>query len=48
MHLIGSGKISLTGRIQRVVIKDSVSVDKELDFGVRQGVRRFIACTPNL
>ena len=27
----------LTGRIQRVVIEDSVSVDKELDFGVPQG-----------
>ena len=41
----------LTGRIQRVVIEDSVSVDQELDFGVPQGlcwVREFIACTPNL
>ena len=27
----------LTGRIQRVVIDDSVSVDQELDFGVPQG-----------
>ena len=27
----------LTGRIQRVVIEDSVSVDQELDFGVPQG-----------
>ena len=27
----------LTGRIQRVVIKDAVSVDQELDFGVPQG-----------
>ena len=27
----------LTGRIQRVVIKDSVSLDQELDFGVPQG-----------
>ena len=27
----------LTGRIQRVVIEDSVSVDQELDFGVQQG-----------
>ena len=27
----------LTGRIQRVVIKDSVSVDQELDFGVSRG-----------
>ena len=26
----------LTGRIQRVVIEDSVSVDQELDFGVTQ------------
>ena len=34
----------LTGRIQRVVIEYSVSVDQELDFGVRI----FIACTPNL
>ena len=41
----------LTGRIQRVVIEDSVSVDQELDFGVPQvlcWVREFIACTPNL
>ena len=34
MHLIGSG---LTGRIQRVVIEDSVTVDQELEFGVPQG-----------
>ena len=27
----------LTGRIQRVVIEDSVSVDQELDFGVPPG-----------
>ena len=27
----------LTGRIQHVVIEDSVSVDQELDFGVPQG-----------
>ena len=27
----------LTGRIQRVVIEDSVSVDREQDFGVPQG-----------
>ena len=27
----------LTGRIQRVVIEDSVSVDQERDFGVPQG-----------
>ena len=27
----------LTGRIQRVVIEDSVSVDQELDFGIPQG-----------
>ena len=27
----------LTGRIQRVFIEDSVSVDQELDFGVPQG-----------
>ena len=27
----------LTGRIQRVVIEDTVSVDQELDFGVPQG-----------
>ena len=27
----------LTGRIQRIVIKDSVSVDQELDLGVPQG-----------
>ena len=27
----------LTGRIQRVVIEDSVSVDQELDFGVPHG-----------
>ena len=27
----------LTGKIQRVVIEDSVSVDQELDFGVPQG-----------
>ena len=27
----------LTGRIQRVVIEDSVSVDQKLDFGVPQG-----------
>ena len=27
----------LIGRIQRVVIEDSVSVDQELDFGVPQG-----------
>ena len=27
----------LTGRVQRVVIEDSVSVDQELDFGVPQG-----------
>ena len=27
----------LTGRIQRVVIEDSVSVDQEMDFGVPQG-----------
>ena len=27
----------LTGRIQRVVIEDSVSVDQELDLGVPQG-----------
>ena len=27
----------LTGRIQRVVIEDNVSVDQELDFGVPQG-----------
>ena len=26
-----------TGRIQRVVIEDSVSIDQELDFGVPQG-----------
>ena len=30
-------KSYLTGRIQRVVIEDSVSVDHELDFGVPQG-----------
>ena len=28
----------LTGRIQRVVIEDSVSVDEEMDFGVPQGL----------
>ena len=41
----------LTGRIQRVVIEDAVSVDQELGFGVPPGsvlVRIFIACTPNL
>ena len=27
----------VTGRIQRVVIEDYVSVDQELDFGVPQG-----------
>ena len=41
----------LTGRIQRVVIEDVVSVDQELDFGefcmVLFWVLRFIACTPN-
>ena len=44
-------KSYLTGRIQRVVIEDSVSVDQELDFGVPQGfcwVQEFIACTPYL
>ena len=30
-------KSYLTGRIQRVVIEDSVSVDQDLDFGVPQG-----------
>ena len=41
----------LTGRIQRVVIEGTVSVDHELGFGVPQGSvlgPRFIACTPNL
>ena len=40
----------LSGRIQRVVIEDSVSVDQELVFGVPQGsvLGEFIACTPNL
>ena len=41
----------LTGRIQRVVIEDTVSGDQVLGFGVPQGsvlVRKFIACTPNL
>ena len=41
----------LIGRIQRVVIEDSASVDQDLDFGVPQGsvwVQRFIEWTPNL
>ena len=42
----------LSGRIQRVVIEDSVSVDQELAFvefhRVLCWVREFIACTPNL
>ena len=39
----------LTGRIQRVVIEDSVSVDQELEFHrVLCWVREFIACTPIL
>ena len=42
----------LTGKIQRVVIEDFVSVDQELDFGVPQGSvlgpRFFFASTPNL
>ena len=37
----------LTGRIQRVVIEDSVLVDQELDL-VLCWVREFIACTLNL
>ena len=42
----------LTGRIQRVVIEDSVSLDQELDFvefhRVLCWIREFTACTPNL
>ena len=41
----------LTGRIQRVVIEDSVSVDQELDLEFHRvlcWVREFIACTPNM
>ena len=40
----------LTGRLQCVVIEDSVSVDQELDFGVPQGsvLGPRIYCTPNL
>ena len=35
----------LTGRIQRVFIEDSVSVDQELDFGVPQGPRIYCMYT---
>ena len=41
----------LTGRIQRVVIEDSLSVDQELTLEFHRvvcWVREFIACTPNL
>ena len=39
----------LTGRIQCVVIEDTVSVDQELEFRrVLCWVRECIACTPNL
>ena len=36
MHLIGSDLISLVG-YSVLLLKDSVSVDQELDFGVPQG-----------
>ena len=36
-NALGWFRSYLTGRIQRVVIEDSVSVDQELDFGVPQG-----------
>ena len=38
MHLIGSRFRSyITGRIRRIVIEDTVSVDSELGFGFPQG-----------
>ena len=47
-NVLDSFSSYITGRIQHVVIEDSVSIDHELGFGVLFWVQRFIACIPNL